>query len=359
MTSDAATAPRNAVLYCRISDARNGDNRGVRDQEGDLRDHAARLGWGIARVIVENDTSAFKRRKVTLPDGSRAMRVVRPGWREMLDDLATGRADGLLALDLDRACRDPRDLEDLIDVIEARTPRIPVASVTGSLSLATDSDITMARIMVAVANKASRDTSRRVKRARLRQAREGRNGTGGRRPYGFDNDRVTIRADEAAEIVKAADALLAGVSLAQITADLRDRRVPTVTGAEWSTRSLRDILRRPRTAGLMVHQGEVLEGVDAPWEPILTRDVWAAVCAVLDDPKRRTSPGKHPSVARVRHLPMRPPRLHRPRPTQDAAGRHVRRAASSARLRGACPSATSCAPPTPSTTTSRRSSSPA
>ena len=289
-----ATPPRNAVLYCRISDARNGDARGVRDQEADLRDHAAKLGWGISRVIVENDTSAFKRRKVELPDGSRAMRVVRPGWRQMLDDLAAGRADGLLALDLDRVARDPRDLEDLIDVVESRTPRIPVESVTGSLRLANDSDVTMARVQIAIANKSSRDTSRRVKRARLRQAMDGQIGGGGRRPFGFDEDRVTVRPSEAAEIVDAADALLAGVSLRQVTASLRARGVPTVTGAPWTTRSLRDILVRPRNAGLMVYQGDALEGSEAPWDPILSRDVWDAVRALLTDPSRRTSPGNVP-----------------------------------------------------------------
>lgn len=34
--------------------------------------------------------------------------------------------------------------------------------------------------------------------------------------------------------------------------------------------------------------------VPAPWEPILTRDVWQAVTALLADPARRTSPGSTP-----------------------------------------------------------------
>ena len=288
------TKPRNAIAYCRISDARNGDVRGVRDQERQLRERAAQLGWDLARVIVENDTSAFKRRKVTLPDGSRAMRVVRPGWRAMLDDLASGRADGLLALDLDRACRDPRDLEDLVDVVEARTPRIPVQSITGSLTLATDADVTTARIMTAVANKESRDKARRVADARLRQAREGRNFGGGPRPFGYEDDRVTVRESEAAELVRAADALLQGVSLAQVAQGLRQRGVPTVGAQKWTPSGLRHLLLRPRNAGLVVHRGEILGGVDAAWEPILSRDVWDAVRALLTDPNRRTSPGNTP-----------------------------------------------------------------
>ena len=161
--------------------------------------------------------------------------------------LADGRADGLIAYDLDRAVRDPRDLEDLIDVIEA-TGRIRVESVTGTLRLDSDGDITMARVLLAVANKSSRDTARRVARARLRQATNGQFG-GGKRPYGFEPDGVTVRESEAAEIRHAADAILAGVSLRQVTASLRDREVPTVTGADWDTQTVRDILLRPRNAG--------------------------------------------------------------------------------------------------------------
>ena len=72
------------------------------------------------------------------------------------------------------------------------------------------------------------------------------------------------------------------------------RGVPTVTGARWSTRTIRDILLRRRNVGLVVHRGEVLEGLSAPWEPILSRDVWDAVRALLTDPSRRTSPGNTP-----------------------------------------------------------------
>ena len=134
-------------------------------------------------------------------------------------------------------------------------PRIPVESVTGSLRLANDADVTMARVMVAMANKASRDTARRVSRARQRQAEEGKWG-GGKRPFGFGPDGVTVNPDEAAEIRRAADAILAGVSLRQVTASLRDRGVPTVTGATWDTQTVKDMLLRPRNAGLMVYRAE-------------------------------------------------------------------------------------------------------
>ena len=108
MTTDQGPAPakpQRCILYGRISDDRpdedNGGKKkgeGVKDQEADLRRYARRLGWKVGRVIIENDTSAFKRKTVTLPNGERAMRVDRKGWRSLLDDLAAGKADGLLAV---------------------------------------------------------------------------------------------------------------------------------------------------------------------------------------------------------------------------------------------------------------------
>lgn len=304
-----STLPQNALVYTRISDARMESNdgpdenkrsrrtgtAGVTDQAHRCRELADRLGWECGpsetHVIVENDTSAFKRRKIVLPDGQRAMRVVRPGWRKMLTMLSEGKADGLVALDLDRCARDPRDLEDLIDVVETRSVRIPVESVTGSLRLSNDADITMARVMVAVANKSSRDTARRVAAARRRDAVAGKYG-GGQRPFGYERDGVTIRPNEAAEVVNTADAVLVGLSLRMIAANLRERGVPTVTGAAWSPGTVRDILLRPRNAGIAVYRGE--EVGKGQWPAILSEPTWRAVVAFLSDPARRTSPGNTP-----------------------------------------------------------------
>src|SRR5690606_18878142 len=204
--------PERAVLLLRISyrkpedededqmsdaDRRRAEfSKGIGRQEEDARALAARLGWQIAKVIPEDDTSAFKRRKIKLPDGSTALRTVRPGFRAALAGLASGEYDGLIADDLDRVARDPRDLEDLIDVRDPRRPRIPVESVTGSLRLANDADVTMARVMVAVANKSSRDTARRVARKHEELAAEGKPGGGGFRGYGFTEQYEVIQ-DEA------------------------------------------------------------------------------------------------------------------------------------------------------------------
>jgi DNA invertase Pin-like site-specific DNA recombinase len=94
----------------------------------------------------------------------------------MLQLLSKGGGDAMVAHDLDRAVRDPRDLEDLIDAKVLYG--FDVHSTTGNLRLDTDSDIAMARVLVAMANKSSADTARRVARA-ARQQRSRGAGTAG------------------------------------------------------------------------------------------------------------------------------------------------------------------------------------
>lgn len=269
--------PTRAIGYARISEDKAETGEGVSNQDVDIRRYADRIGWGIAEIVVDNDVSAFKRRRVRQPDGTVALRVVREGYAKVLDRLASGECDGLLALDLDRVVRDPRDLEDLIDVVEPR--KIPVESVTGSLRLATDADIAMARVMVAIANKSSRDTSRRVARKHEQLAAEGKPGGGGIRAYGYARDGIQIEPAEAAIIRETAERIIGGWSLYKISEDLNARNVPTVRGGPWQSRSVKTMITKPRVAGLRALRGEVVG--EAVWEPILDQATWTAVCDVL------------------------------------------------------------------------------
>lgn len=273
------TKPRNAAIYVRISDDRMRDAAGVGRQEQDARALAERLGWEVGPVFIENDTSAFKRRRVELPNGRHELRVVRPRFREMLDLIVAGGVDGLIAYDLDRTARDVRDLEDLIDAVEQRVPRLPVESVTGSLRLANDSDVTMARVMVAIANKSSRDSSRRIKRKHDELAEQGRYAGGGARRFGFERDGITHNPREAEAIRWAAARVLEGRSVSSLARELDERGVHPVKAARWSSRALTDILRSPRIAGLRVHRGEVVG--TAEWAPIVDQETHGALVAEL------------------------------------------------------------------------------
>lgn len=275
------TDARAAGAAVRISDARLDDTAGVDRQEADCRELAKRRGWTITEVYVENDTSAFKRRRVELPDGTTALRVDRPAFRKLLADLAAGVITALVVYDLDRIARDPRDLEDLIDVVEQH--KVPTAAVTGSLDLSTDAGITMARIMVAVANKSSRDTGRRVSRKQLEMAEQGIPSGGGIRTFGYDRTGMRVVETEAEIVREMARRIIEdGDTLTGLARDLTARGVPTVQGAPiWSSRSVHSAVTKARNAGLREHKGEIIG--KAVWPAILDQDVWEEVRAVLAD----------------------------------------------------------------------------
>jgi site-specific DNA recombinase len=306
-----------ADLYLRLSDFRADDVDSFGARETKLRAAADGLGWRVRRVITENDVtedgrrkpaSAYKRQLVRGADGSPVMRferkvyrVLRPGWRSVLEDLGTGAVTAVLAEDLDRVARDPRDIEDLIDAIAACGGH--ARSLSGSLKL-TDGgrsdEMAMARVMTAMGAKSSADTARRVGDGRERAALAGSYG-GGRRPFGYRADpdaphgakTLVIVPSEAAVLQRAASAVLAETasdakSLAFLARELREAGTPTVTGAAWTPETLRDALIKPAVAGLAVNTRTGTVTADA-WPAILDREVWEACRAVLTDPARRTN----------------------------------------------------------------------
>lgn len=269
------------VIYVRISDDREGAGAGVTRQLADCIHLAERLGWGVLPDHkIENDTSAFKRKRVRRPNGSVELRVHRPVFQRVLEMLQSGEADGLIAYDLDRTARDPRDLEDLIDVVEQRVPRLPVRSVSGSLRLDNDADVTMARVMVAVANKSSRDTQRRVARKHEEIAQAGKFGGGGARRYGYEADGLTVNEPEAEVVREMAARILSGESARSICKDLDRRGVKPVKAARWSTNTVIGILRSGRIAGLREHRGDVVG--DAAWPAIIDRQTREDLLAQLE-----------------------------------------------------------------------------
>jgi site-specific DNA recombinase len=169
---------------------------------------------------------------------------------------------------------------------------IQVRSVTKSLELSRGSDTFDAEIRVLVASKSSRDTARRVSMARERRVREGKF-EGGVRRFGFEDDGVTLRPAEAEELAKAIRAVISGVSLGSIKNDWRQRGILPVKGGKWHTNVLKNILLRPRNAGLILHQKKILQDIKAPGEAIVTEQEYRAVVKKIQG-QSWASPGAAP-----------------------------------------------------------------
>jgi DNA invertase Pin-like site-specific DNA recombinase len=264
-------------VYVRISDDTDGLALGVKRQEADARALAKRRGWKVARVFVDNDVSAYK------------ANVVRPEFEALLQALGDGELDGIVTYDLDRFARQPVDLERALKIYDAR-PGLVFATVQSDIDLSTPDGRTMARVMVAFANKSSMDTSRRVKRKHLELAQQGVP-VGGNRPFGYKADKRRLEPKEAKLIRQAAQDVLAGVGLHTICRRWNEAGVKTTRGNLWQKPVLRNMFLSPRLAGYRVYQGGIARRDDGSpvtglFPPVLDEATWRAVCAVITDPSR-------------------------------------------------------------------------
>jgi DNA invertase Pin-like site-specific DNA recombinase len=264
--------------YARISDDAEQTGLGVARQQRDTRRLVELRGWTLIEEYEDDDKSAYQRR------------VVRDNFERMLADLASGTIQGIVVWDLDRLARKPTDLERIIDLYDQRP--LVFATVQGDIDLSTPDGRTMARVLVAFANKASMDTARRMARKKLELAEAGV-GFSNYRPFGWNEDRLTLNEPEAEILRQATRDILAGTGISILCDRLNQRGVRTVRGNIWKTQAMRRVLTAPRMAGFAVYQGELLtdssgQPIRGKWEPILDEPTWRAVCEVLTNTKRRT-----------------------------------------------------------------------
>lgn len=273
VTATDSAPPRTvrAGIYCRISQDRAGEALGVARQSDECRAICERSDWTIADVYVDNDLSAYSGKP-------------RPEYERLMRDVAGGLLDVIVAWHPDRLHRSPAELEAFIKAIELNGVDVRTV-VTGEIDLATPSGRMHARMLGTIARYESEHKSERLRSKHLELARNGKVSGGGRRPFGFTQDRRSVVDAEAVLIREAADRVLSGDSLYAIKQDWTERGVPTVTGAEWSTTAIKAFLTSARIAGLRSHQGKVVS--EAEWPAVLDRTTWRRVCAVLEDQTRR------------------------------------------------------------------------
>ncbi len=265
---------RRAAIYARISRDRVGAGLGVDRQETDCRELADRLGWIVVNVLVDNDVSASSGRR-------------RPGYDRLLAEITAGDVNAVIAWHSDRLHRRPVELEDFVTVCESHDVVVQTVK-AGEIDLSTASGRMVARMLGAAARHEVEHAGERQRRSKAQAASEGR-WRGGRRPYGWEADGVTVVPDEAEAVAAASRDVLAGASLRSISGAWNAAGRLTSTGKTWTPTEVRRVLKRPRNGGLVATYGEIVG--EGAWDGIVPVEVWKAVTALLDDPGRRTSPG--------------------------------------------------------------------
>lgn len=266
-----------AGIYVRISQDRTGEAAGVARQEADCRALCDRLGWTVAAVYSDNDTSAY------------ALGRRRKGFDAMVAALENREISAVVAWHPDRITRRIAELEDLVDLLSRTKAKVRTVQ-AGEWDLTTSAGLLTARVIGAAAQYEMDTKSERQKRKAREVAEAGLPNGGGPRPFGFNDDRVTVRESEAKHIRRAAKDVLAGKGLAAIGATWP----PGPRGGKrWDGRGVKRVLMSPRVAGLRQH---VVEGAtdtyEAAWPAILDRTTWEAVRAVLGDPARDRRPAR-------------------------------------------------------------------
>jgi len=281
MTSTQPATPDRAVIYLRESVDQDGDAHNVANHLADCRRLTDRRGWTVTRVLCDNDVSAT--------NGKR-----RPEWEALLRMIEDHAMDRLVVWAADRLLREPTDLELLIKLCEREN--MPIATATGDLDLSNDQGRLVARILTAVAKGEVERKSARQKLANSEAALAGKRRKGTPRPFGYGADHVTPDPDEAAAVRWAADCLLGGGTVSAVAREWSARGLrppqapfgPLVRDA-WKRNSVTVIMRNPAIAGIRTYYGD--EVAKGDWAPILPRETWEAVRALLADPARKPPRG--------------------------------------------------------------------
>ncbi|MDP9144698.1 MAG: recombinase family protein [Actinomycetota bacterium] len=274
------------IIYVRISDDREGGGLGVKRQEQDGRELAARLGGHVLAVCDDNDLTAHDKsgRYKKRPEYERMCGLLRerPGQR------------GVIAWHSDRLHRTPTELEAFIVLVEQTGAAVQTVQ-AGELDLSTASGRMTARVHCAVARHESEHKSERVRRKVKELADAGAIYGGGPRPFGYnriysgDGPRRKILRDEINEpeaviVRECARRLLAGHSVRSVVNWLNETEVKTSTGGRWSKQGLRFMMRAGRIAGLREHHDQVVS--KAVWPAIIDRETHEQLRALLDSHDR-------------------------------------------------------------------------
>ncbi|MGO3833093.1 MAG: recombinase family protein [Microbacteriaceae bacterium] len=287
MTNALGSGARAGLYWRQSVDEENGIQR----QQKRTRALAKAREYVVVATYEDNATSASKTRNAAK-------------WGQLLEDAAAKRIDVVIAVDVDRLLRSITDLADLMKT------GVRVLTVDGEIDLTSADGELRATMLAAVARFEVRRKSERQKRANEQRAAKGLR-VGGRRPFGYEKDGVTVRPGEAEAILLGYQMIARSESLGAVARSWnasgfttgQNKRLTTSeieagvspVPSPWTRTGVRQVLLNRRNIGDLVYLGEV-QSVRAEWDPILNGDnvqLFEQVRSILEDPGRR-KPGRNP-----------------------------------------------------------------
>lgn len=290
------TPARHVAIYCRISNDKDGQFAAVTRQRAQCEAHLERLqSTGVIQsglpvvVYVDNDISAFQTKKK------------RDRFEAMLDACNAGEVEAVVAVQVDRLYRRSADLFRVAAAVD-KMPHLLIHTVNaGKVDFSNPAGRLAAGMLALIAQFEVELKEERQRDHSDAYAQVGRPRPGGRRPFGYEKDGMTIREDEAQHVRDVTARLLAGESVSSLIREWNREGVLTVrerdaveTATErrgWTHSSFIALVTRYRNAGLRQHKRSDVP-TQAAWPPLVDLDDFTALRAILTDPSRNLSPDK-------------------------------------------------------------------
>jgi site-specific DNA recombinase len=271
---------KRAAIYCRLSQQ---GGRSVERQEQDGLRIADENGWQVVEVFREWG-SASEFAKKSLANGGRKE------WRRLLEGIEAGDFDAVIVWAEDRSNRDLAQGIEFARLCERGGVRLVLPSYDYDLADPEDRNRFYGEVLAAQREVAR--LSKRVRRFNLQEAQEGKAHHGGSRAFGtvgVGKHRVSQAQAERERVLigEAARRIRDGDTLRGVVVDWTEQGVTGPRGVRWSTRTLRRMLLAPRLVGLREHHGTLYPSGSI--EPIVDRELWESVRAILTDPARKTT----------------------------------------------------------------------
>ena len=264
---------RKLDVYTRVSHKTDKRILSTAGQEARCRERVERTGAELGETFTDPARSAWN------------PKVYRPGWEALMARMEAGESDGVVVFDLPRFARRPADGERLIAAAERGLTILDDGS---EYDLTTASGKKNFRDNLNGAAYYSDMISESTRRGKQYKASQGE--VDCRRSFGFEPDGVTVNEAEAAIIRDHAQRLLAGETQDSLIAELNDNGIPSVRGVKWGYTTYRQIMTKPKNAGLVQHNGRVVDGVKLPGTPILDDDTYHRLVALYAARRRGRQP---------------------------------------------------------------------
>lgn len=262
------------AIYCRLSQF---GGKGIDRQEKDCRQIVAERGWMVGEVFREVASAN--------PNAKKA----RKEWLRLLEAIEQGQFDAVVVWLEDRSNRNVVEAAEFVRICQqAGVNRVIIAGNDTEYDFRDPEDVARFYGESARAQAELARMQKRIRRQKRELAEDGKDNGGGRRPFGYKDDRMTIDEGEAGLLRDAARRVIAGDSLRGICIEWGRKGVRTTTGNKWQNSVLRRTLISPRIAGFREYDGRLIPAV---WPAILDQETWEAVRAILTDPTRRSMRG--------------------------------------------------------------------